>query len=82
MPAKLPTDRTSIDQPSPAARSADSTRYARAELALRSIRDLALVLARQAAREDDAEERRAAEGVETSGTTSQGPSRHVRRQET
>ena len=81
MPTKLTTNRTSID-PSPAAGATDSARYAPAELALKSICELALVLARQAAREDDAEERQAAEGVETSGASSQGPSRHVRRQET
>lgn len=80
MPTKLTTDRAAIDLPSSAAEATDSTRCAPKELALQSIRELALVLARQAAREDDAEERQAAQGVETSGASSQGPSRRVRRQ--
>jgi hypothetical protein len=82
MPTKLTTDRAAIDQPSTAAEATDSTRFAPAELALQSILDLALVLARQAAREDDARERQAAEGVEASGAWSQGPPCPVRRQET
>lgn len=82
MPTKLTKDRTAIDQPSQAAEATDSTRYAPKELALQSIRELALVLARQAAREDDAEERQAAQGVETSDASSQGPPRRVRRQGT
>ena len=82
MPTKPTTDRTAIDQLSPAAGATDSARYAPTELALRSICELALVLARQAAREDDAEERQAAQGVETLGASSQGPSRRVRRHET
>lgn len=82
MPTKPTTDRTAIDQLSPAAGATDSARYAPTELALRSICELALVLARQAAREDDAEEGQATEGVETSGTSSQVPPRQFRRQET
>lgn len=82
MPTKPTTDRTAIDQLSPAAGATDSARYAPTELALRSICELALVLARQAAREDDAEERQATEGIETSGTSSQEPPRQFRRQET
>lgn len=82
MPTKLTNDQTAIDQLSPAAGPTDSARCAPAELALRSIHALALVLARQAAREDDAEERQATEGIETSGTSSQEPPRQFRRQET
>jgi len=82
MPTKLTKDRTAIDQPSPAAEATDSTRYAPKELALQSVRKLALVLARQAAREGYADERQAAQGVETSGVSSQGQPHPVRRQET
>jgi len=82
MPTKLTTDRAAIDLPGSAAEGTGPTRCAPTELALQSIRELALVLARQAAREDDAEERQAAQGVETSGASSQGPSRRVRRHET
>lgn len=82
MPTKLTADRAAIDQPGSAAERTDPTRCAPKELALQSIRELALVLARQAAREDDAEERQAAQGVETSDASSQGPSRRVRRHET
>ena len=82
MPTKLTTDRAAIDQLGSAAEGTGPTRCAPNELALQSIRELALVLARQAAREDDAEERQAARGVETSGASSQGPPRRARRQET
>ena len=79
MPNKLTTDWTSIDSPALTAESAGSTPCARAELALWSIRELALVLARKAAREDNANERRAAEGADKSGAAGHGPSHHVRR---